>query len=123
MDNFLEQFNDINTEQTFVPQEVDKNKPLAIIAYIIPILFFLPFVGDKNSTYCKFHSNQCLTWFLTLIVTSVLRVILAIIPVLGVILNLVIWLALLAVLIVLIIGAVKGKAYRIPFVGNLINAF
>lgn len=123
MDNFLEQFNDINTEQTFVPQEVEKNKPLAIIAYIIPILFFLPICGDKNSTYCKFHSNQCLTWLITLIVMSVVRVILAFIPVLGVILNLVIWLALLAVLIVFIIGAVKGKAYRIPVVGNLLNVF
>ncbi|MBR6967962.1 MAG: DUF4870 domain-containing protein [Ruminococcus sp.] len=123
MDNFLEQFNDINTEQTFVPQEVEKNKPLAIIAYIIPILFFLPICGDKNSTYCKFHSNQCLTWLITLIVMSVVRVILAFIPVLGVILNLVIWLAILAVLIVFIIGAVKGKAYRIPVVGNLLNVF
>lgn len=123
MDNFLEQFNDINTEQTFVPQEVEKNKPLAIIAYIIPILFFLPICGDKNSTYCKFHSNQCLTWLITLIVMSVVRVILAFIPVLGVILNLVIWLAILAVLFVFIIGAVKGKAYRIPVVGNLLNVF
>ena len=123
MDNFLEQFNDINTEHTFVPQEVEKNKPLAIIAYIIPILFFLPICGDKNSTYCKFHSNQCLTWLITLIVMSVVRVILAFIPVLGVILNLVIWLAILAVLIVFIIGAVKGKAYRIPVVGNLLNVF
>ena len=34
MDNFLEQFNDINTEQTFVQNEVEKHKALAILAYI-----------------------------------------------------------------------------------------
>ena len=36
MMDFLENFNDINTEQTFNPTEVDKNKPLAIIAYLLP---------------------------------------------------------------------------------------
>ena len=123
MDNFLEQFNDINTEQTFVQTEVEKHKVLAIIAYFIPILFFLPICGDKNSTYCKFHSNQCLTWLVALVVLSIVRAIIARIPVLGVLLNVVISLALVAALVVLIIGAAKGKAYRIPLVGNLINVF
>jgi len=56
-------------------------------------------------------------------VLSIVRVILALIPILGVLLNLVITLALVAVLVVLIIGAAKGKAYRIPVVGNLLNVF
>lgn len=123
MNDLLENFNDINTEQTFVPAEVEKNKPLAIIAYILPILFFLPILGDQNSTYCKFHANQGLTWLITLVVLSVVRIILAFIPVLGILCNILIWLALLAILIVFIIGSVKGKAYRLPFIGSLINVF
>ena len=124
MNDFLEQFNDINTEQTFVQNEVEKHKVLAILAYFIPILFFLPAVaGDKNSTYCKFHSNQGLTWLITLVVLSIVRVIFAFIPILGILLNLALSLLLVAVLVVLIIGAAKGKAYRIPFVGNLLNVF
>lgn len=123
MMDFLENFNDINTEQTFNPTEVDKNKPLAIIAYLLPILFFLPILGDGNSTYCKFHANQSLTWLIVLVLLSIVRIVLLFIPVLGVLCNIVIWLAILAVMIVYIIGAVKGKAYRMPFVGNLLNVF
>lgn len=124
MNDFLEQFNDINTEQTFVQNEVEKHKALAIIGYLIPILFFLPAVaGDKNSTYCKFHSNQGLTWLITLVVVSIVRFIVTLIPILGILLNIVISLAIIAVLVVLIIGAIKGKAYRIPVVGNLLNVF
>lgn len=123
MNDFLENFNDLNTEQTFNSPEVDKNKPLAIIAYILPILFFLPILGDSNSTYCKFHANQSLTWLIVLVVLSVVRIILAFIPVLGILCNIIIWLAIIAVLVVYIIGAAKGKAYRIPVVGSLINVF
>jgi uncharacterized membrane protein len=124
MDNFLEQFNDINTEQTFVQNQVEKHKALAILAYIFPFLCWLPTVaGDKNSTYCKFHGNQSLTWLITIFVVSIVRIILGKIPVLGLICNAVISLAVLAVLIVYIIGAYKGKAYRIPFIGSLLNVF
>ena len=123
MMDFLENFNDINTEQTFNSIEVDKNKPLAVIAYLLPILFFLPILGDGNSTYCKFHANQSLTWLIVLVLLSIVRIILLFIPVLGVLCNIIIWLAILAVMIVYIIGAVKGKAYRMPLVGNLLKAF
>ena len=123
MMDFLENFNDLNVEQTFVSTEVEKNKPLAIIAYLIPILFFLPILGDGNSTYCKFHANQSLGWLITLVVLSVVRILLAHIPVLGVLCNIVIWLAILAALVAYIIGSVKGKAYKMPLMGNLINVF
>ena len=56
-------------------------------------------------------------------VLSVVRIILAFIPVLGILCNIIIWLAIIAVLVVYIIGAAKGKAYRIPVVGSLINVF
>ncbi|MBR3666611.1 MAG: DUF4870 domain-containing protein [Ruminococcus sp.] len=124
MDNFLEQFNDINTEQTFVQNEVQKHKALAILAYIFPFLCWLPTVaGDKNSTYCKFHGNQSLTWLITLFIVNIVRFILGKIPVLGVLCSVVISLALFAVLLVYLYGAYKGKAYRMPFIGSLLNVF
>ena len=123
MMDFLENLNDLNTEQTFNQPEVDKNKPLAIIAYILPILFFLPILGDSNSTYCKFHANQSLTWLIALVALSIVRIILAFIPVLGILCNLVIWLAIVAMFVIYIIGAAKGKAYRMPFVGSLLKVF
>ena len=123
MMDFLENFNDLNTEQTFNQPEVDKNKPLAIIAYVLPILFFLPILGDSNSTNCKYHPNQSLTWLIALVALSIVRIILAFIPILGILCNIVLWLAIVAMLVVYIIGAVKGKAYRMPFVGSLLKVF
>jgi hypothetical protein len=39
--------------------DVDSHKALAIVGYIIPILFFIPLVTDaKNNTFAKFHANQ-----------------------------------------------------------------
>jgi uncharacterized membrane protein len=123
MNEFLENFNDINTEQTFNPPEVEKNKLLAVIAYLLPILFFVPILGDSNSTYCKFHANQSLTWLIVMIVLFIVKFILGSIPVLGVLVKLVIWLAIIAVDIAFIIGSLNGKAYRLPVIGNMLNVF
>ena len=112
----------MNTEQTFVPNEVEKHKVLAILSYSPP-LFFLPIIGDKNSTYCKFHANQSFTWFLLVLVVSIVRIILAFIPVLGALLGYALSLLLVAIFVVYMIGAGKGKAYRLPFIGSLINLF
>ena len=40
--------------------DVDNNKALAIVGYIIPILFFIPLLNEssKNSPFAKFHANQ-----------------------------------------------------------------
>ena len=122
MNDFLEQFNDVNTEQTFASNEVEKHKVLAILSYLPP-LFFLPIIGDKNSTYCKFHANQSFTWFLLVIVVSIVRIILGFIPVLGTLLSLALSLLMIAIFVVYMIGAGKGKAYRLPFIGSLINIF
>jgi len=119
MMDFLENFNDLSTEKTFVSEEIKKNQPLAVIAYLLPIFFFLPTLSDKNSTYCKFHANQSLTWLIVCVAVCIVMKILGYIPVLGTICNLVLSLALLAILIVFIIGVIKDKAYRIPFIGNL----
>ena len=52
-------------EQKADSTDVEKNKALAIVGYIIPILFFIPLVTDaKNSPYAKFHANQQLNLLL-----------------------------------------------------------
>ncbi|MBP5578977.1 MAG: DUF4870 domain-containing protein [Ruminococcus sp.] len=123
MENFLEAFNDINAQNSFNPNEPEKNKLFAKFAYIMPCLFFLPFLNDKDSAYCKFHSNQALTWFIIFCVLAVVGKIIGAIPVLGVILKIAIWLAIIAIWVSYIFGAVKEKAYRFPVVGDKINVF
>ena len=124
INNFLENFNDINTEKTFVPAEIEKNKVFPILAYLIPILFFLPICGDGNSTYCKFHANQSFTWLVCLLILGVIMLIVGFIPILGVLIARLIYpLLVLAIDAMFIYGSIKGKAYRLPLIGSLIKLF
>lgn len=124
LDNFLENFNDINAERTFVEAEVKKNSAIAAIAYLLPILFFLPICMDGNSTYCKFHANQSLTWLIVLFILGIIMFILGFIPIIGVLFSRLIYpLLVLGIDFVFVYGSIKGKAYRIPLIGSLLNVF
>ena len=124
LENILEQFNDLDTERTFDDNDISKDSVFAIFAYLLPVLFFLPYVCDKNSAYCRFHSNQSFLWLVTLIALSIICGIIGIIPVIGFIVWRILFpVAILAVDLAFIIGSLKGKAYRLPFVGSLFNVF
>lgn len=127
MDEFMkiiENFNDIDTERKFNDEDRQKNEVLAIIAYLVPILFFLPWMNDKNSEYCRFHSNQSLTWLIVMVVLGVAFKIIAFIPIMGAILAYIIYpVCVLAIDAAFAIGSHKGKAYKLPFIGDLIKAF
>jgi uncharacterized membrane protein len=97
--------------------DVEKNKAMAIVGYIIPILFFIPLVSDaKNSPYAKFHANQQLNLLLAAIVVNVVG---GIIPFIG-------WFILLPlgsifIIIVAIIGIInasKGEMKELPLIGG-----
>ena len=62
------------------PAEMEQQKGLAIVAYLLPFLFFIPAVSNKDSLYAKTVANQSLTNCAALILISILRVILANIP-------------------------------------------
>lgn len=52
--------------------DAEKNKVMAIVGYILPILFFIPLVSDaKNSPFAKFHANQQLNFLLAAIAVNV----------------------------------------------------
>ena len=53
--------------------EIQKTKGLLILAYILPILFFLPMISDaKSSKFAMYHSSQQLNLLLTWIIGSFL---------------------------------------------------
>lgn len=64
-------------EDTYTPEDIEKNKTMAGLAYL---LFFLPLIACPESKYAKFHANQAL---LLLIAGIAGNVILGIIPVIG----------------------------------------
>ena len=112
----------------FDSQDVEKNKVLAIVGYIFPILFFIPLVTEaKNSVYAKFHSNQQLILlifgFAGGIGLGIVSVILAFIPVVGpmvaMLLMPVFWLACLGLMIMGIINAANGGTKKLPVIGGL----
>lgn len=123
MDGILESFNDKSAESTFTSADVESNKIIVAICCIVSILFFLPLLMDKNSAYCKFYANQILTLFVCELVIGIVCGIIGLIPVLGAIIGTIVGIAALAVAILMAIGAWKGKAIRLPYVGNLISIF
>ena len=46
------------------PNDILQNKTLCGLAYVFPILFFLPLVSCPNSKFGRFHANQALLLFL-----------------------------------------------------------
>jgi uncharacterized membrane protein len=105
-----------------VPQgdkaDVEKNKAMAIVGYIIPILFFIPLISDgKNSPFAKFHANQQLV---LLIAAVVINVVGGIIPFLGWFIILPLGcIFLLVVAIMGIINASKGEMKKLPLIGGI----
>jgi len=108
------------TENKFVvdPQDVEKNKTMAVLAYF---LFFLPLLTDaKDSKFAKFHANQSLILVLACIGWSVVSALLT--PILGLLLLMIAPFFGLAVFIFWLIGlinALNGKMKELPIIGQI----
>lgn len=107
MSEFLE-----NENNEFDLQDIEKNKTMAGLAYII---FFLPLLVCPDSKFGKFHANQALILFLVAIIGNI---ILGFIPVIG-------WMLLplfaIVILVLGIMGLVNGfggKAKKLPVIGK-----
>jgi uncharacterized membrane protein len=108
-------------QQPAAPQgsqsDAEKNKVMAIVGYILPILFFIPLISDaKNSPFAKFHANQQLDLLLAAIAVNVVG---TIIPVLGWFIILPIGsIALIVLAIMGIINSSKGEMKKLPVIGG-----
>ena len=95
------------------PTDIEKNKGIAILAYI---LFFIPLLAAKESKFAMYHANQGLILFMAAVIINVVG---AIIPIIG-------WLIIIplgnvAVLIWAILGIIKaagGKIEPLPLIGK-----
>jgi len=59
---------DVSKGKTFDPADIEQNKTMAGLAYI---LFFLPLIACKDSQYGRFHANQGLLLLLLSVVGSI----------------------------------------------------
>ncbi len=98
--------------------DVEANKIMAIVGYILPILFFVPLINEssKNSPFARFHANQQLVLLIAAIVVDIVG---SIIPILGWFIILPIGsVFLLVVAIIGIVGAAKGEMKPLPVIGG-----
>ncbi len=97
--------------------DVQKNKPIAIIGYILPFLFFVPLISEaKNSKFAMFHANQQL---ILLIAAVAVNVVGTLIPILGWFIILPFGTIFLFVIAILgIINAAKGEMKKLPLIGD-----
>ncbi len=114
MNNFQSQE---SIPETFEQADVEKNKTMAGLAYII---FFLPLVACPSSRYARFHANQALLLFIVAVAGNI---VLGIIPIFGWILMPFFWLAVFVLAIIGLINGFGGKVKRLPVVGkyNILN--
>lgn len=112
------------TQITCDQADIEKNKVMAILAYIF---FLIPLLVAKDSKFAKYHTNQGLILFLFgfggSIALFIVNIILMFIPVIGWLLGMVLSLGLLgAILAGIIIGiknSIDGVCAPLPVIGNL----
>ena len=109
--------------ENFEKDDIEKNKTIAALAYLI---FFLPLICCPNSKFARFHANQGLDLLFFSIASNI---------VLGVITNILLsitwrlaflWslfygvlsLVMLLLLILGIMNALNGKAKELPVIGK-----
>ena len=106
---------DDSSQETTTPEDIEKNKGMAILAYI---LFFIPLLTEaKDSKFAMFHANQSLVLVIAGFVGMFAS---GIIPILGwFLLGPIISIAWIVFLIVGIINAANGKMKELPLIGGI----
>lgn len=108
---FNEFNNTADTTSEYDAQDIEKNKVMAVLAYI---LFFIPLLAAKDSKFARFHTNQGLVLFLGGIIASVV----AAIPVIGWIIAPIAGLVITVLAVIGIINALNGRAKELPVIGK-----
>ena len=104
--------NTADTTEEFTTEDIEQNKVMAVLAYI---LFFIPLLAAKNSPFARYHANQGLTLFLFAIIGGP---VLSLIPVLGWILAPILSILITVLAVIGIINVVNGKAKELPLIGK-----
>ncbi|MFC1644769.1 DUF4870 domain-containing protein [Patescibacteria group bacterium] len=111
----------VEKEEEMVDEKIEgasEHKAIAIIGYIIPVLFFIPLVSeDKDNAFAKFHANQHLVLLISWIVVNVVG---GAIPLIGWAIILPIGtLALIVFAIFGIVNAVQERMEGMPVIGKI----
>lgn len=100
------------TASIFDSEDINKNKVMAGLAYII---FFLPLIVCPDSKFARFHANQGLV---LLILSFAGSIILSIIPIIGWLLLPVFAVFIIVLGIMGLINGLNGKDKELPIIGK-----
>ena len=100
-----------DTTDQFDKDDIEKNKVMGVLAYI---LFFIPLLAAKDSPFARYHANQGLVLFLAAILSSVILII----PILGWIIAPILSIVITVLAVIGIINALNGKAKELPIIGK-----
>lgn len=114
-----------STKNAFDPKDIEKNKTMAGLGYII---FFLPMIVMNESKFARFHANQILLLLIPEVVVTLVGTVLSTILIASFSFGLagIISFIMFAFSIVIgvaaimnMIAAFRGEAKRIPFIGHI----
>ena len=100
-----------DTTDQFDKDDIEKNKAMGLLAYI---LFFIPLLAAKDSPFARYHANQGFVLFLCGLISSVLWII----PILGWIIAPILSIVITVLAVIGIINALNGKAKELPIIGK-----
>lgn len=101
----------------FTPEDIEKNKVIAALAYLV---FFIPLLAAPESKFGRYHANQGLVLNIAEIILSVFSsIFLYSIPFIGWAISLVLNLVMLFLVISGFMNAYNGKAVPLPVVGGI----
>lgn len=101
-----------NEAEVFDQADIEKNKTMAGLAYII---FFLPLIACPDSKFARYHANQSLLLFILSIAGYI---ILSIIPIIGWVLIPLFSVGTFVLFIIGLINGIGGKAKELPLIGK-----
>jgi uncharacterized membrane protein len=101
-----------STGITFDIADIEKNKTIAGLAYII---FFLPLLVCPDSRFGRYHANQALSLFIVCLAGTI---ILSIIPIIGWLLLPVFSIIMLVFAVFGLVNGLSGKAKELPIIGK-----
>jgi uncharacterized membrane protein len=101
-----------NTTEAFEPADIEKNKTVAGLSYII---FFLPLLACPDSRYGRYHANQALILFIASIGGTI---VLSMIPFIGWLLLPLYSIVILVFAVIGLLNGLSGKARELPLIGK-----
>ncbi|MEX1027431.1 MAG: DUF4870 domain-containing protein [Candidatus Paceibacterota bacterium] len=91
---------------------------LGVLAYL-SILFLVPLLLAKDSSFAQYHAKQGAALFVVQFVTMMIMVV----PVIGWIIGFLVWILWIILAFIGIMNALQGKRKPLPFTGELAKHF